>query len=170
MATYSNILPTAMSDGLAYATAVPITTTEADLGDALLTPDPIQVEFGQIIVAVVQLTVNGFIVANNTFVFMQTDLGDGVWVDVAWCFFNSTQAPGTFVLCGGGLGSQNNVFQQSRNSSSAPATQANGSNAVPIGGRVRFTGFCKMAGGSPSAPGVTTSVKATIKYKLMAPR
>jgi hypothetical protein len=56
--TPANIQPTAMADGILYANAVPITTTEADLADSLVTPDPIQIEFGQIIVAAVQLTIN----------------------------------------------------------------------------------------------------------------
>jgi hypothetical protein len=165
-----NIVPTAPTDGIPYATAVPLTTTEADLGDTLSTPRPIPVAYGQAIVAVVRLTINGFVTGNSTFVFLQMDLGDGVWVDVAWCFYSSTQAPATFVLCGGGLGTMNNAFQQSRNSGSAPATQASGSNAVPLGGRVRFTGFTRMTGGSSSAPGVSTQVTATITYKLMEPR
>lgn len=169
MAT-ANIIPTAESDGVAYATAVPLTPTEAALGDALACPAVIPVAEGQTIVAAVSLAVNGYITGNSTFVFLQTDLGNGVWIDVAWCMFSSTQAPATFVLCGGGLGAMNNAFQQSRNSGSAPATQANGSNAVPLGGRCRFTGFSKMTSGSSSAPGVSTQVTATITYRLQRPR
>ena len=166
----ANIIPTAQTEGIAYATAVPLTSTEAALGDALQVPLLIPIVEGQTVVAVVQLTVNGFITGNSTFVFLQTDLGNGVWVDVAWCFFNSVQAPGTFVLCGGGLGAMNNAFSVARNSNSAPATQANGSNAVPLGGRCRFTGFTRMIGGSSSAPGVSTAVSVTIHYKLSHPR
>lgn len=168
--TSANTTPTAPSDGIVYANAVPLTPTEAALGDALVTPAVIPVAEGQTIVAVVQLSVNGFITGNSTFVFLQTDLGNGVWVDVAWIFFSSTQAPGTFVLCGGGLGAMNNSFQQSRNSNSAPVTQANGSNQVPLGGRLRFTGFTRMTSGSSSAPGVSTQVSATITYKIQQPR
>lgn len=166
----ANIVPTAETGGVIHATAVPLTTTEASLGDGLKTPALIAVVEGQAIVAVVKLSINGFITGNSTFVFLQTDLGDGTWIDVAWCYFSSTQAPGTFVLCGGGLGAMNNAFQQSRNSGSAPATQANGSNAVPLGGRVRFSGFTRMTSGSSSAAGVSTAVTVTITYKLMTPR
>lgn len=169
-ATPSSITPSALTDGIAYATSVPLTSTEASLGDALKTPALIPVIEGQAIVAVVSLSINGFITGNSTFVFLQTDLGDGTWIDVAWCFFNSTQAPGKFVLCGGGLGAMNNAFAQSRNENSAPTPQANGSNAVPIGGRCRFTGFTRMTAGSSSAPGVSTVVSATITYKLLNPR
>mgnify|MGYP001612047078 CR=1 FL=1 len=166
----ANIVPTAETDGVVYANAVPLTTTEANLGDAAVAPATIPIVAGQTIVAVVKLAINGFVTGNSTFIFLQTDLGDGTWIDIAWCFFNSVQAPGTFVLCGGGLGTMNNAFQQSRNSGSAPAAQANGSNAVPLGGRVRFTGFTRMTGGSSSAAGVITQVTATITYRIQNPR
>lgn len=165
-----NINPTVETDGIPYCTAVPLTATEADLGDSAKTPAPIAVVYGQVIVAVVRLTVNGFIIGNSTYIVMQTDLGDGTWVDVAWCFYSSTQVPATFVLCGGGLGAMNNAFQQSRNAGQVPQPQANGSNAVPLGGRVRFVGQTKMTSGSSSAPGASTAVSATITYKLMTPR
>jgi len=169
--TNVNITPTAESGGIVYANAVPLTPTEAALGDALVTPSAIiPIVEGQTIVAVVQLSINGFITGNGTFVFLQTDLGDGTWIDVAWCFYNKTQASSTFVLCGGGLGAMNNAFEQTRKSGSAPVTQANGSNAVPLGGRVRFSGFSTTVGGSSSAPGVSTRVSATITYKLQTPR
>lgn len=165
-----NITPTAMIDGVLHASATPLTTTEATLGNQS-TPDPIPVAEGQEVVAVVKLSINGLIVANSTFVFMQTDLnGDGTWIDVAWCFWNGNQGTATFVLCGGGRGAMNNAFQQSRQASSAPATQANGSNALPLGGRVRFVGFSKFSGGSSSVAGQTTAVSATVTYKLSTPR
>lgn len=170
MTTPINITPIAQTDGIVYASAVPLTTTEAALGDALITPAVVPITEGQTVVAVVKLSVNGLITGNQTFVFLQTDLGDGTWIDVAWCTWVNVTGNATFVLCGGGLGAMNNAFQQSRNSNSAPATQANGSNAVPLGGRVRFTGFCKMSGGSSSAPGVTTAVTATITYRIQNPR
>ena len=169
MAT-ANIIPTALTDGIVYCTSVPLTPTEASLGDAAQTPDPIAVAEGQTIVAVVKLTVNGHVTGNNTFIFLQTDLGDGSWVDVAWLFFKGTDGTATFVLCGGGLGTMNNAFQQSRQSSAAPSTQANGSNAVPLGGRCRFSGFASSGGGSSSISGTTAGVQATITYRLQNPR
>lgn len=165
-----NLVPTAPTDGIIYATAVPLTATEASLGDALITPAIIPIIEGQTIVAVVKLSLNGHFTANNTFVFLQTDLGDGTWIDVAWCYWNKADGTATFVLCGGGLGAMNNAFQQSRAASAAPATQANGSNAVPLGGRVRFTGFANSVGGSSSVSGTTTAVSATITYRLQQPR
>ena len=165
-----NIIPAAETDGVVYASTVPLTSTEANLGDALITPALIPIVEGQTIVAVVKLSINGIITGNQTFIFLQTDLGDGTWIDVAWAFWNNVTGTATFVLCGGGLGAMNNAFQQSRAAGFAPATQASGSNAVPLGGRVRFAGFTKMTGGSSSAAGVSTTVTATITYKLQNPR
>lgn len=166
----ANITPTAETDGVLYASAVPLTSTEASLGDALKTPDPISIVEGQTIVAVVKLTINGFVTGNSTYIVLQTDLGDGTWIDVAWIFWNQVQGNATFVLCGGGLGAMNNAFQQSRNAGQVPQPQANGSNAVPLGGRVRFVGKTVMTGGSSIAAGVSNLVTVTITYKLQDPR
>lgn len=166
----ANIVPTAPTEGIPYCTAVPITPPEAMLGDGLKTPALIPVTEGQTIVAVVELSVNGHITGNNTFVFLQTDLGDGVWVDVAWCNTKITDGSATFVLCGGGIGAMNNAFGPLRKSGSAPTTQANGSNAVPLGGRCRFTGFSALTGGSSSIAGTVPLVAATITYKLQHAR
>ena len=168
--TTANITPTAATDGVVYATNVPLVSTEADLGDGLKTPSPIAVIEGQTIVAVVKLAVQGHVTGQSSFIFLQTDLGDGTWVDVAWCFFTGTDGTATFVLCGGGLGAMNNAFQQSRKASAAPSTQANGSNAVPLGGRCRFTGFATSVGGSSNLAGVTAGVTATVTYRLQNPR
>lgn len=165
-----NITPQAPTDGIVYATAVPLTTTEATLGDATYTPAIIPVVEGQTIVVVVRLSLNGHVNGNNTFIFLQTDLGDGVWVDVAWAYWNKADGTATFVLCGGGLGAMNNAFQQARQASAAPAAQANGSNAVPLGGRCRITGFATTSGGSSSVSGTTAGVLATVTYKLQHPR
>lgn len=172
MTTPVNITPTALTDGLVYATAVPLTVTEAALGDALLTPAIIPVAEGQTIIAVVKFTINGHASGNNSYVFLQTDLGDGTWVDVAWCQFTKTDqsTPAVFVLGGGGLGAMNNAFAASRGSGQVPSTQGNGSNAVPLGGRCRFTGFTNFTQGSSSLAGLTTSVLATITYRLQQPR
>lgn len=166
----ANIVPTALIDGIAYATGVALTSTEAVLGDSVQVPSVIPIIEGQTIVAVVNLSINGLVVANNTYVVLQTDLGDGTWIDVAWLVWTGGQGSATFVLCGGGLGAMNNAFQQSRQSGSSPTPQANGSNAVPLGGRVRFVGKSMFTGGSSSVAGETTSVSATITYRLATPR
>lgn len=166
----ANITPTALTDGIVYCSAVPITPPEATLGDATQVPAIVPVVEGQTVVAVVTLSVNGHITGNNTYVFLQTDLGDGTWVDVAWCNTKITDGSATFVLCGGGIGAMNNAFGPLRRSGSAPATQASGSNAVPLGGRIRFTGFSALTGGSSSVAGTVPLVNATITYRIQHPR
>ena len=164
-----NIIPTVPTDGVLYANAVPLTTTEASLngGTGVETTDPIPVAYGQAIVATVRLSINGLIVGNNTYVVMQTDLGDGIWVDVAWIVWTGTQGTPTFVMSAGGAGAMNNAFQQSRQSGQFPQPQAAGSNALVLGGRVRFVGKTTMVGGSSSVQGTTTAVSATIRYKVL---
>lgn len=173
MTAFANITPTALTDGMVYATSVPVTPTEAVLGDAAKTLAIIPVAEGQTIVAVVQLSTNGHLTGNNTFIFLQTDLGDGNWVDVAWCQFTDTDRdpknPALFVLCGGGIGAMNNAFRQ-RTTGSAPSSQANGSNAVPLGGRCRFTGIAFLVGGSSSIAGSVPQPQVTITFKLQEPR
>lgn len=165
MPTYASIVPTAETDGVPYCTAVPVTSTEADLGDGLLSPAPIPIPFGQFISAIVQLSVNGYITANNTYVIMQSDYGDGVWVDVCWAKMTQSQGTATFAFVGRASGSNNSGFQLTRQVGQDPGvTGANAS--VSLGGRVRFVGKSNMAGGSSSAGGVTTQITATIRYKL----
>lgn len=167
-----NLTPLALTDGIVYGTSVPITITEALLSDGVQVPSTgiVPVAEGQTVLAVVKLVANGNLVSANTFVFLQTDLGDGNWIDVAWCNSRLGVGSQTFILCGGGLGAMNNAFGPLRNQGSAPATQANGSNAVPLGGRIRFTGFTNFAGGSSSVAGTIAGIQATITYKLQNPR
>lgn len=162
MPTYANATPIAVVDGLVYASSVPLTTTEADLGTA------VPITFNEAVQAVVQLTVSGAPAGNSTYVVMQTDLGDGVWIDVAWCMYTNTQAAGTFVLSGGIAG--NNAFQQSRQANSPPTPQASGSNAMVLGGRLRFVGRTQLTGGSSYSAGGFAGVRATITYKLLGLR
>lgn len=163
----ANITPTAETDGLLYSNAVPLTPTEADLwgGASVQSPDPIPTTYNCAILAVVKLSANGLIVGNNTYVVMQVDLGDGTWIDLNWCVWNGTQGSVTFVFSNGVAGA--NTLQQTRNLGSPPNPQANGSNQLVLGGRVRFVGQASFSGGSSSLAGVTTQVQATIRYKLL---
>lgn len=171
MALTVNITPPAPTDGVLYANAVPLVSTEADLfgGAGAQYVDPVPALWGQTVVAVVQLTISGSIATDAAYVVMQTDMGDGVWIDVAWIVSTLTVGTQTFVLCGGNLGAANNAFQQTRAAGSSPGS--NGSNAMPLGGRIRFVGKATTTGGSSSAaPGVAPGVQATIRYKIEAPR
>lgn len=160
MPTYANVTPIAAVDGVLYANAVPLTSTEADLGTAF------PVLYGQSVLAIVQFSISGYVNSNQTYVVMQVDLG-GAWVDVAWVVFTGNSGLATFVLSGGGVGNINNAFQQSRNANSAPSPAANGSNQMILGGRVRFVGRASLTGGSSAVPGTFIGVTATIRYKLL---
>lgn len=168
MAT-ANITPTAPTDGVVYASAVPLTPTEAVLGDALVVPVLIPTSYNEAISAVIQLSANGIITGNSTYVVLQMDMGDEVWVDLCWCFWTGTQGSATFVFSNGIAGA--NVFQQTRNADQVPlnssSVQGNGSNQLTLGGRIRFVGKTVMTSGSSSAPGVATVVTATIRYRLL---
>ena len=166
-----NITPTAGWDGVLYSVAVPLTSTEADLwgGTGVQSIDPAVVNYGQALVAIIQLAINGLVVGNTTYVILQTDFGDGVWVDVAWVMWTGNQGSAVFVMTAGGMASVNTAFQQTRQSGQSPSSAA-GANVLALGGRIRFVGKSIFVGGSSSLAGLTTSVAATIKYKLMAPR
>jgi hypothetical protein len=155
-------------DGIPYATAVPLTPTEAVLGDALATPVLIPTVYGEAVLATVVLSANGLIVGNSTYVVMQVDMGDGVWVDINWCFWSGTQGTATFVMSNGIAGA--NTFQQTRVAGAVPTPQASGSNQLALGGRIRFVGKTVMTGGSSSVAGTPTAVTATIKYRLQSLR
>lgn len=173
MATYANIKPLSDSDGVIYATSVPLTSTEADLyntvgGIGNPNVDPIVVPYGQSIQAVVQLVVSGAPGGNLTYVVMQSDLGDGVWVDVCWCLYTQTNNPGTFVFTAGAGGAVNNSFQQSRTTGNAPASS--GSNQMILGSRIRFVGKSVLSGGSSYSQGGFAGVLATIRYRILGLR
>lgn len=165
----ASITPTAAVDGVLYANATPLTTTEANLGDGNAVPSGlIPTVYGEAIAAVVTLSINGIITGNNSYVVLQMDMGDGTWVDLCWCVWTGTQGSAVFVFSNGIAGA--NVFQQSRSSGQFPQPQSNGSNQMALGGRLRFVGRATAVGGSSSLAGVTTSVSATIRYRLLGLR
>ena len=165
--TYASVNPAAQTDGIVYATSVPLTTTEADLWNGVGN-DPIQVLYGQAVVAIVTLSPTGGLTAQNTYVVMQVDLGGSTWVDVAWCVYTDKTNVGTFVLSGGVAGA--NSFQQSRPAGAFPTPQSNGSNQIALGGTIRFVGKTIISGGSSAALGAFTGVNCSIRYKLLGLR
>lgn len=156
MSAFANVAATPAVDGLYYAQGVALGGSEADLGV------PAAVLYGEAVLAVVTLAVVG--VPGTSYVVMQTDLGDGTWVDVAWC--QSSAGPGTFVfaLSAGVLGTCSAVAM-TRASGTAPG--GTGANQVVLGGRLRFVG--KVSSGSSSSPGPASST-VTVKYKLQGLR
>jgi hypothetical protein len=134
-------------------------------------PDPAPVLYTEAVLASVVLTAVGSLTSNTTYVVLQTDLGDGVWIDVAWCVWTGLSGSVTFVLSGGVAGA--NSFQQSRASGTAPGS--NGSNQIPLGGRIRFVGKSTInsSSSSPSpspGPAPLPGVAVTIRFKLLGLR
>jgi hypothetical protein len=162
MPVYANINVTASTDGLPYtspALAIPATAADNDLFNQ---PSPVQgpvpVRANQAVVALVQLTIAGGPATNNAYVVLQTDMGDGNWMDVAWIVTAVvTNGVLNFELSGGVAGS--NALALTRAAGTAPGS--NGSNQIPLGGRIRFVGRAQLTGGT--APSVT----ALIKYKFL---
>lgn len=166
----ANIFPAARADGTPYAVGTPLTAQEADLFNQTARDnlDPVAVDYNESISAVVQLTAQGALTTNSSYVVMQTDLnGDGVWIDMAWCVWTGISGTAVFYLSGGVAGA--NSFQQSRAAGSAPAS--NGSNQCQMGGRIRFVGKATTGQSSSSSssssgtPAVVPGVVCTIKYK-----
>ena len=178
MSIYANIAPTPQTGGLFYSQGMVIPAAEGELGNqpGSLAP-PIATLYGQAITAIIELSTVGAVLTNSTYVVMQTDLGDGVWIDLAWCTWTGT-GTAKFCLADGMDGA--NSFQV-RTQGVAP-TPANGSNQMPLGGRIRFVGKSTVttaaasssssakAASSSAAPAVTPGVLATIKYLLLGLR
>jgi hypothetical protein len=110
---------------------------------------------------------------------MQTDLGDGVWIDLSWCLWNALSGSAIFVLANGASG--DNAFQQTRVANQAPTFT--GSNRSTLGGRIRFTGAATLGAVGATASSRSSSsssvspaivslaqVLATIRYKQMGLR
>src|SRR5690349_8827934 len=128
MAATVSITPLAFTDGILYANAVPLTSTEADVSGSsdsntpVQTVSPFSTKYGEAIAAVIQLSINGYVTGNSTYIVMQMDMGDGVWIDMNWLFWNQVQGTATFVFSNGIAGA--NTFQQSRNANQVPQPQA----------------------------------------------
>ncbi len=173
MATFANAVPIPFAGGVQYATAVVMPAAEADLYNGV-GGDPIQVPWGQGISAAVEFTALGAVSSQTSYVVMQTDFGDGIWFDIAWCVWTGTQGTANFLLSGGIAG--NAALTQlggSRAAGAAPA--ANGSSLCVLGNRIRFVGKASVTGGSLSssssaAPGVVGEVAASIKYNILGLR
>lgn len=177
MATFPNVLANPMVDGILYASAVVVPAAEGALGNrGPAQQDPVPVLYNEAISAIVELTAQGAISSQTTYVVLQTDFGDGVWIDVAWLAWTGISGSATFLLAGGVAGA--NSFQQTRASGTAPSP-TNSSNQIPLGGRIRFVGKSTVntsssssssssSSGGPAA--LTPGVLATIRFKLLGLR
>jgi hypothetical protein len=170
MATFANSAPISMKDGIAYAIGAILPPLEIDIGNQ---PGPNQgnavpVLWGEAVLAIVQFVATGTVPANS-YVVLQCDLGDGVWIDIAGVIWSGTSGTATFVISAGVAG--NNAFQASRAANSAPA--ANFSNAMTLGGRLRFvakSGQSASSSSSSSSSGTPANVAVTIRFKLLGLR
>jgi hypothetical protein len=160
-ATYANVFPLSMSDGITYASAKNLPTTEADLFNQTTPPglDPVPILYGQSVVAIFTLTASGTPDTATSYVVLQTNAG-GDWIDVAWVLWTTTTGSADFLISGGAVGA--NSIQQTRANGTAPSS--NGSNQFPLGGVIRFTGQTALSGGS------SPHVAITLKYKIMGLR
>ena len=163
--TYAPIATALKGDGINYATSVPLTATEADVYNGV-GGDPVQIVYGQAVLAIVKLVPRGNPISVNSYVVMQTDLNsDGTWFDVAWCVHTNKNVTGVYALSGGVAGA--NSVTQARQAGSFPTPQANGSNQIPLGGRVRFVGKADIVGGSSLSPGIVSGIDVSVTYKLL---
>jgi hypothetical protein len=156
MATFANIFAS-FTDDLAYATSVALPTSEGDLGSPVTPPAGYQA-----ILAIVQLAVTGTPASNASYIVMQTDLGDGIWVDCCWCLYTQTSTSQVFTLtCGPGL--QGIVGSSAQRAANQSPNQI-GSNSMVLGVRIRFVGKATLSGGT------NPQVTATVKYKALGLR
>jgi hypothetical protein len=152
MATYANIFPAAETGGITYVSGVSLPTTEADLLSPAV-PVPLPYKCG--LSVGVELTITGAPASNTSYVVLQTDFGDSVWYDVAWCLLTSTSNATYDFLLSAGIGGAN-AFQMSRTNGSAPSSSS--SNQCLLGPRIRFTGQKALSGGT------SPDVKAKVIY------
>ena len=126
--------------------------------------------------SVVFTVVGGPLASNLSYVVWQGDLGDGVWLDLAWCTFTGLSGTATFFLSVGAY--QANAVQQSRAVGTAPSPSL-GAVQTTLPDRLRFVGkggvsassSSSSARASPSpAPGVSPGVQVTVRYKLLGLR
>lgn len=172
MSAFANAVAPPQTDGAKYTTDLVMPALEGDLfNQALPRVSPIPVLYGQAIVATIELSVTGSPSAQTTYVVLQTDLGDGVWYDLAWCLWLGTSGSKNFLLAAGMDGA--NAVQQTRDAGTAPASSD--SVQVPLGGRIRFVGKSSISSGSgdsssSSSAGDVQQVTCSIRYKILGLR
>ena len=165
---YANIIPIASLDGIIHVSSKVLPSLEGTLFNRTSPPfaDPIPVIYNQAIQAIINFSITGEPNTNTSYIVLQTDLGDGKWVDVAWVVWTATTGTAVFAMGGGVAGA--NAFQQTRAIGTAPGSS--GSNQIPLGGRLRFTGKASLGASASSSPpnsGVNAVVTVTVTYKLM---
>jgi hypothetical protein len=143
-----------VQDGVGYATASALPASEADIFNqsSPSSPDPVPVARGQAVEILATFTPLGFPTTNLSYLVLQTDMGDGHWIDVAWCVYSGVSGTATFSLSGGIAVAS--AFQQTRVTGTSPTS--NGFNSLPLGGRIRLVGQATTDG--------VIAVDATYKF------
>jgi hypothetical protein len=118
---------------------------------------PLPIAYGEAVLATIKEVIAGSPASNSSFIVMQTDMGDGFWVDLAWLLDTTTSnATLNYLLSAGVAGA--NAVKQTRAAAAAPGST--GSNQVALGSRIRFVGNSTLSGGS--SPSVTVSINVKI--------
>jgi len=140
-------------DVLNYCSLVALTTTEADLGT------PAQVFEEQVFLeATGQVATGGSPATSTVFIALQTDLGDGLWVDLAW-YVSTSAANRTDLFCfQTGPGQANAVLQ--RKAGTPPSGTKPAAIELGLGSRYRITGQATFTGGT--SPSAVASVRTVI--------
>lgn len=165
MSSFANAQLNQPKDGWPYCLNVPLMNQEADLTTLAFQFQPLPVSFGQSFMATVLLMAQGSVPAETCYVVAQTSNDNSNWIDVAWLVSTITTGTQLWVLSGGGQ--LNNALQQTRQANTAPGSS--GSNAIPLGGSLRFVGRTTL-GSSSSPSGTLAAILATINVKIMALR
>jgi hypothetical protein len=170
MPNFASILAAPPSDGLLYCKSALLPAAEADLydpGTAGQPYDPVPMPYHAVCVASVVLSAVNLTANTGSYVVLQTDLGSGDWFDVCWSNWTGTSGSAAFLFYGSIQTA--GAFQQTRAVGTAPSP-AVGTNAIPLGGRIRFTGkgSYSVNGGSPSPGG--NGLFCTIRYRLVGRR
>ncbi len=155
-------LTAAAAVGATTLTVAPIPGPIAANTYALYQGSPVSVPSGaQSLLAIVQFTVSGGPATNTSYVCLQTDLGDGVWVDVA-SILEATDTSNQTYTYTMATAFTTDVLGPQRANNTAPSSS--GASGMPLGPRIRFTGKGVVSGGS------SPKVLATIKYKFQGLR
>ena len=172
MATFANVKPGPLSDGVVYAQNLLLPAQEGSLFSS--TPgqvmDPIPVLYNQAVVAVITVQAFNVLTDQASYVWLQSDNGDGNWLDLSWATFTAIGgSTGRFVLAAGAFAA--NSFQQVRQPGTPPSP-ANGSNSCPLGGRLRFVGQTNAtaSGSSASSGPGGNGIFVSILYRLIGLR
>lgn len=166
--TTANVTPLLPTDGAIYANGTVLTNTEGDLNNLTgLNQTPIGVGLGNALylLASIKIVVAGTPGSGVAWVAIQTALADGIWYDVGWVEKSFTLGNGTFnqafgsgIMTSTSSASANN-WVNARTLGVDPG--ATGTNNLPLGGQLRFTGKTTFNQGTATV---------TIYYKLQGMR